>query len=53
MGDAELGPGFMRVTTALPEENEIFLGAVAELLEVGRDRRKRSGPESESTRRRG
>jgi histidinol-phosphate aminotransferase len=52
LGDAELGSGFMRVTTALPEENEIFFGALAELLAGGCDGRKRSNSEPEEKRRR-
>jgi histidinol-phosphate aminotransferase len=32
LGDARLGPGFMRVTTALPEDNARFLAALRELL---------------------
>jgi histidinol-phosphate aminotransferase len=30
--DARLGPGFLRVTTALPEENSRFLRTVQSLL---------------------
>lgn len=33
LGDARLGGGFMRVTTALPEDNTRFLTALRELLE--------------------
>jgi histidinol-phosphate aminotransferase len=32
LGDARLGPGFMRITTSQPRENERFLGALRELL---------------------
>jgi histidinol-phosphate aminotransferase len=32
LNDARLGPGFMRVTTALPEDNLRFLGTLRELL---------------------
>ena len=32
LGDARLGPGFMRVTTALPEDNARFVAALRELL---------------------
>ncbi len=32
LNDARLGPGFMRVTTALPEDNRRFVAAVKELL---------------------
>ena len=32
LGDARLGPGYMRVTTALPEENARFIAALRELL---------------------
>jgi histidinol-phosphate aminotransferase len=32
LGDARLGPGFMRVTTALPEDNTRFLEALREIL---------------------
>lgn len=32
LGDPLLGPGYMRVTTALPEENARFLAALRELL---------------------
>ena len=33
LSDAQLGPGFMRITTALPEDNTHFLAAIKELLE--------------------
>lgn len=33
LGDPELGPGFMRVTTALPEDNARFLAALRPLLD--------------------
>jgi histidinol-phosphate aminotransferase len=32
LNDARLGPGFMRITTALPEENTHFLTAIREAL---------------------
>jgi histidinol-phosphate aminotransferase len=32
LNDARLGPGYMRVTTALPEENARFLAALKEIL---------------------
>jgi len=32
LGDPELGPGFMRVTTALPEDNQRFLRVLREIL---------------------
>jgi histidinol-phosphate aminotransferase len=32
LGDARLGPGYMRVTTALPEDNARFLAVLRELL---------------------
>jgi histidinol-phosphate aminotransferase len=32
LNDRRLGPGFIRVTTALPEDNVRFLSAVRELL---------------------
>jgi histidinol-phosphate aminotransferase len=32
LGDRRLGPGYLRVTTALPEDNARFLGALRELL---------------------
>jgi histidinol-phosphate aminotransferase len=32
LGDTRLGPGFMRVTTALPEDNERFLAAMAGMV---------------------
>lgn len=32
LGDARLGPGFMRITTALPQDNARFLAALRELL---------------------
>lgn len=32
LNDSTLGPGFMRVTTALPEDNKQFIGALRELL---------------------
>jgi hypothetical protein len=32
MNNAALGPGFMRVTTALPEDNKRFVDALRELL---------------------
>ncbi|MGD8863482.1 MAG: histidinol-phosphate transaminase [Myxococcales bacterium] len=37
LGDPGLGPGFMRVTTALPQDNDVVLRALRELLsEKGR-----------------
>lgn len=33
LGDPELGPGFMRVTTALPEDNARFLATLRPLLD--------------------
>ena len=32
LGDARLGAGFMRVTTALPEDNARFVAALEEIL---------------------
>jgi histidinol-phosphate aminotransferase len=32
LGDARLGPGYMRITTALPEDNARFLATLRELL---------------------
>ncbi len=32
LGDPHLGPGFMRVTTALPEDNDRFLAVLKEIL---------------------
>jgi len=32
LANARLGPGFMRVTTALPEDNDRFVAALAEML---------------------
>lgn len=32
LGDARLGPGYMRVTTALPEDNARFVAALREIL---------------------
>jgi len=32
LNDAHLGPGFMRITTALPEDNARFVVALRELL---------------------
>jgi histidinol-phosphate aminotransferase len=32
LNDAQLGPGYMRVTTALPEDNRRFLDALSEVL---------------------
>jgi histidinol-phosphate aminotransferase len=32
LSDKRLGPGYMRVTTALPEDNTRFVGALQELL---------------------
>jgi histidinol-phosphate aminotransferase len=32
LNDPHLGPGYMRVTTALPEDNKRFVAAVKELL---------------------
>jgi len=32
LGDAHLGPGYMRVTTALPDDNARFVAALRELL---------------------
>jgi histidinol-phosphate aminotransferase len=32
LNDVRLGPGFMRVTTALPEDNARFLSAIGEFL---------------------
>lgn len=34
LGDARLGPGYMRITTALPEDNARFLTALRELLDA-------------------
>jgi histidinol-phosphate aminotransferase len=38
LGDPALGRGYMRVTTALPEDNRRFLAALAEVLARGEDR---------------
>lgn len=35
LGDPVLGPGYMRVTTALPEENRRFIDALKEVLSHG------------------
>lgn len=35
LNDPALGPGFMRVTTALPEDNRRFVGVLRELLGCG------------------
>lgn len=35
LNDPALGPGFMRITTALPEDNRRFVGALRELLGRG------------------
>ena len=32
LNDPALGPGFMRITTALPEDNRRFVDALRELL---------------------
>jgi histidinol-phosphate/aromatic aminotransferase/cobyric acid decarboxylase-like protein len=32
LNDPALGPGYMRVTTALPEDNRCFVDALRELL---------------------
>jgi len=32
LGDARLGPGYMRITTALPEDNARFVAALRALL---------------------
>ncbi len=32
LNDPNLGPGFMRITTSLPEDNERFVTAIKELL---------------------
>ncbi len=32
LGNSRLGPGFMRVTTALPDDNDRFVAALAEML---------------------
>jgi len=32
LGDRRLGPGFMRITTARPEDNRRFVRALAECL---------------------
>jgi histidinol-phosphate aminotransferase len=32
LGDARLGPGYLRVTTALPEDNARFVAAMKALL---------------------
>jgi len=32
LGDPRLGPGYMRVTTSLPEDNAHFVAALRELL---------------------
>lgn len=35
LNDARLGPGFMRITTALPDDNARFVAALRELLRSG------------------
>jgi histidinol-phosphate aminotransferase len=35
LGDPRLGPGFMRLTTALPDENALVLDAIADVLAHG------------------
>jgi histidinol-phosphate aminotransferase len=35
LNDPALGPGFMRVTTALPPDNALFLAALRDLLPPG------------------
>lgn len=37
LGDARLGRGYMRVTTASPEDNQRFTAALAEILGRGKD----------------
>jgi histidinol-phosphate aminotransferase len=32
LGDARLGPGYLRITTALPEDNARFIAALRDLL---------------------
>ncbi|MEW6268042.1 MAG: hypothetical protein AB1689_01935 [Thermodesulfobacteriota bacterium] len=32
LGDRVLGPGYMRITTGLPDQNERFLATLAEVL---------------------
>ena len=32
LNDAALGPGYMRITTALPEDNRRFVDALREVL---------------------
>jgi histidinol-phosphate aminotransferase len=38
LNDPVLGRGYMRVTTALPEDNQRFVAALAEILGGGEDR---------------
>lgn len=38
LNDPVLGPGYMRVTTGLPGENDRFVAALAEILHDGEDR---------------
>ena len=38
LNDAVLGSGYMRVTTALPDDNQRFVTALAEILGRGEDR---------------
>jgi histidinol-phosphate aminotransferase len=35
LNDVRLGPGFMRITTALPDDNNRFLSAIEELTRIG------------------
>jgi len=39
LSDPVLGSGYMRVTTALPDDNRRFVAALAEILGRGEDRR--------------
>jgi len=38
LGDSVLGDGYMRITTALPEDNRRFVTALEEVLGRGEDR---------------
>jgi histidinol-phosphate aminotransferase len=44
LNDPRLGPGYMRVTTALPEDNRRFLEALREVVGETRSRLERRGP---------
>ena len=35
LAEPRLGPGYMRVTTALPDDNARFLSALLEIMAIG------------------